>query len=93
MPAVLPGRNYRPWNISRDTVITNDKTGAGIGLRVNEQEMVNGVSDYASLMGGGLTAITNRQIIIPANAQSVIVGTLTITDPGSITCDGEFAII
>lgn len=90
----MPSYDYRRVDPLQDKWITDANTGAIQGVR-NEQnmQMLNGVSDYASLAGGGLTAISDRQIGIPANAQAPIYGGITISNNASITCGGEFVAV
>jgi hypothetical protein len=84
--------DYRSIN-PNDRLITDADTGTIIGLRNDqEQNMVNGVSDNMSGVGGALTAIAGRNIVIPTSSQALVVGGVTISS-GSITCGGEFVAI
>lgn len=85
--------DYRAIDPKRDQLITDSETGAVIGIRTEqEQSMINGQSDIASSMGGGITALSGRIITIPASSQSIVAGGVTISS-GSITCGGELVAI
>ncbi len=85
--------DYRAIDPKRDQLITDSDTGAVLGIRTEqEQSMLNGQTDSASMVGGGLTTIAGRSITIPANSQAVISGGVTISS-GSITCGGEFVAL
>ena len=81
--------DYRAMDPKRDQLITDSDTGAVQGIRNDQdQSMLNGITDQASMMGGGLTALTGRNIIIPTGSQAMTIGGVTISS-GSITCGGE----
>ncbi len=89
----MPNYDYRRIDTARDQLITDTDTGAIQGIRSDqEQSMLNGVSDYASSLGGGLTTISGRIINIPVGSQALVVGGVTISS-GSITCGGELVTI
>lgn len=85
--------DYRAIDPKRDQLITDSDTGAVLGIRTEqEQSMLNGQTDSASSMGGGITALSGRIITIPASSQSIVAGGVTISS-GSITCGGELVAI
>ncbi len=89
----MAGQDYRAIDPKRDQLITDSDTGAILGIRNDQgQSMLNGVTDNASSMGGGLTTIAGRIITIPTDSQAIVAGGVTISS-GSFTCGGELVAI
>jgi S-adenosylmethionine synthetase len=89
----MAGQNYRHIDYKRDQIVTDADTGAILGIRNDQdQTMLNGVTDYMSGMGGSLTTIAGRKIIIPQYSQVISHGGVTISS-GSLTAIGELIAV
>lgn len=89
----MPDYSYRPIIGARDQLIVDAQTGAILGLRSdNEINMINGVSDNVSGMGGGLKTVAGRNITIPDASQAIAIGGVTISS-GSITTAGTGELV
>lgn len=88
-----PTYDFRALDPKRDRIITDSNTGAVLGIETDQgMQMLNGVSDYTSCMGSGLTSITTRNFVIPGLSQAVVFGGTAISG-GSITCVNAGAFV
>lgn len=76
---------YRSVNHNRDQLITDNATGAILGLRTDQAVDLKFVPP-------AMTSLNGENIIIPKNSQVAIFGGTTINS-GSITCGGELVAL
>lgn len=80
--------DYRAVDPVRDQIITDAISGTVIGIRTHQgMQLLNGITDKASSLGGGLTTVSGRDLVISDAAQAVVFGGTTISS-GSVTCEG-----